>query len=192
RPSPTRLRRARRASRRRHRAQPPRQASPRPARRPQPRRPRRRRRLRSNTRRARRPSANARGGEIRAEQTIPLAIAMLLIAGCTGGAPTVADQAGVNQTSSPAPSAAPRVASTPAVMPTIDATPEKTDSGLRYVDEVVGTGPSPTVGQTVEVNYTGWLVNGTKFDSSLDRNEPFSFVFGTGAVIAGWDEGIAS
>ncbi|HZT08952.1 MAG TPA: FKBP-type peptidyl-prolyl cis-trans isomerase [Chloroflexota bacterium] len=117
---------------------------------------------------------------------------MLLIAGCTGGAPTVADQAGVNQTSSPAPSAAPRVASTPAVMPTIDATPEKTDSGLRYVDEVVGTGPSPTVGQTVEVNYTGWLVNGTKFDSSLDRNEPFSFVFGTGAVIAGWDEGIAS
>jgi len=56
----------------------------------------------------------------------------------------------------------------------------------------MGTGPQPKVGQTVEVHYTGWLTDGTKFDSSVDRNDPFSFVLGTGQVIPGWDEGVAS
>jgi peptidylprolyl isomerase len=56
----------------------------------------------------------------------------------------------------------------------------------------VGTGASPQTGQTVEVNYTGWLADGTKFDSSLDRGQTFSFVIGTGQVIKGWDEGVAS
>jgi len=55
-----------------------------------------------------------------------------------------------------------------------------------------GTGPQAQTGQTVEVHYTGWLTNGTKFDSSLDRNDPFTFVLGTGQVIRGWDEGVAS
>lgn len=63
-------------------------------------------------------------------------------------------------------------------------------SGLKYMDEVVGTGASPTVGQTVTVHYTGTLENGTKFDSSRDRNEPFSFRIGVGQVIKGWDEGV--
>jgi peptidylprolyl isomerase len=68
--------------------------------------------------------------------------------------------------------------------------------GLRIIDTKVGTGPVPHAGQTVTVNYTGWLyVNGKKgkkFDSSLDRGEPFSFPLGQGQVIRGWDEGVAT
>ena len=71
-----------------------------------------------------------------------------------------------------------------------------TPSGLRIIDVTLGTGPVPQAGQTVTVNYTGWLfVNGQKgkkFDSSLDRNEPFSFTIGQGQVIKGWDEGLAT
>jgi len=55
-----------------------------------------------------------------------------------------------------------------------------------------GTGTQAKAGQTVEVHYTGWLTDGTKFDSSLDRNDPFSFVLGTGQVIRGWDQGVAT
>jgi FKBP-type peptidyl-prolyl cis-trans isomerase FkpA len=64
-------------------------------------------------------------------------------------------------------------------------------SSLIIKDEVVGTGPEAKAGDTVTVNYTGWLTDGTKFDSSLDRNEPFSFELGAGQVIAGWDQGVA-
>jgi len=67
-----------------------------------------------------------------------------------------------------------------------------TPSGLQYVDEVVGNGASPRVGQTVTVHYTGWLTTGTKFDSSVDRGQPFQFTLGQGQVIRGWDEGVAS
>ncbi len=71
-----------------------------------------------------------------------------------------------------------------------------TPSGLKYQDEVVGTGPSPKAGQQVTVQYTGWLdeggKKGKKFDSSRDRNQPFSFPLGAGQVIKGWDEGVAT
>ena len=67
-----------------------------------------------------------------------------------------------------------------------------TASGLAYQDVKPGTGASPVSGKQVKVHYTGWLENGTKFDSSLDRNEPFVFVIGAGQVIPGWDEGVSS
>jgi FKBP-type peptidyl-prolyl cis-trans isomerase FkpA len=67
----------------------------------------------------------------------------------------------------------------------------KTPSGLRYQDISEGQGEQATADHTVSVHYTGWLPNGEKFDSSHDRNEPFSFMLGAGQVIAGWDEGVA-
>lgn len=65
-----------------------------------------------------------------------------------------------------------------------------TKSGLQYVDLVKGTGKTAEVGQTAVVHYTGWLKDGTKFDSSVDRGKPFSFPLGAGRVIKGWDEGV--
>jgi FKBP-type peptidyl-prolyl cis-trans isomerase len=67
----------------------------------------------------------------------------------------------------------------------------KTASGLQYQDVVTGTGPTAATGQVAVVHYTGWLTDGTKFDSSRDRGQPFSFPLGGGQVIAGWDEGVA-
>jgi len=64
-------------------------------------------------------------------------------------------------------------------------------SGLEIEDQIVGDGDEATAGQTVEVHYTGWLTDGTKFDSSHDRNQTFSFKLGGGQVIAGWDQGVA-
>jgi peptidylprolyl isomerase len=66
-----------------------------------------------------------------------------------------------------------------------------TQSGLMYIDQKVGTGAAAKKGDTVEVHYTGWLKDGKKFDSSRDRNRPFSFRLGAGKVIKGWDEGVA-
>jgi FKBP-type peptidyl-prolyl cis-trans isomerase len=66
-----------------------------------------------------------------------------------------------------------------------------TGSGLKYVDLQEGQGDQAKAGQTVSVHYTGWLENGTKFDSSHDRRQPFSFKLGAGQVIRGWDEGVA-
>lgn len=71
-----------------------------------------------------------------------------------------------------------------------------TESGLIVEDTVVGSGPAPKPGQICVMHYTGWLykdgVKGEKFDSSLDRGQPFEFPIGTGRVIKGWDEGVAS
>ncbi|HIA50737.1 MAG TPA: FKBP-type peptidyl-prolyl cis-trans isomerase [Candidatus Melainabacteria bacterium] len=67
-----------------------------------------------------------------------------------------------------------------------------TPSGLKYNDDKVGDGASPSQGQRVSVHYTGWLTDGTKFDSSRDRGQPFQFTIGRGEVIKGWDEGVAS
>lgn len=67
----------------------------------------------------------------------------------------------------------------------------KTKSGLKYVEEIVGTGKTAKAGDNVVVHYTGWLTDGKKFDSSKDRNKPFTFALGAGRVIKGWDEGVA-
>lgn len=67
-----------------------------------------------------------------------------------------------------------------------------TDSGLKYKELQEGTGATPQKGQTVVVHYTGTLEDGTKFDSSRDRNQPFKFKLGEGQVIKGWDEGLST
>jgi peptidylprolyl isomerase len=76
------------------------------------------------------------------------------------------------------------------------AKPVTTSSGLQIIDTQVGAGASPRSGQTVTVHYTGWLyengAKGKKFDSSVDRREPFEFPIGQGRVIRGWDEGVAT
>jgi peptidylprolyl isomerase len=74
--------------------------------------------------------------------------------------------------------------------------PMTTPSGLQIIDTKVGTGATPKTGQTCVMHYTGWLyengAKGKKFDSSLDRGQPFQFPIGTHRVIAGWDEGVAT
>jgi FKBP-type peptidyl-prolyl cis-trans isomerase len=73
---------------------------------------------------------------------------------------------------------------------TANATEVSMPDGLRYTDEQIGTGAEATTGKTAVVHYTGWLMDGSKFDSSVDRNQPFSFPLGAGQVIKGWDEGV--
>jgi peptidylprolyl isomerase len=84
---------------------------------------------------------------------------------------------------------------TPTAKPTTKTDAKKTvttPSGLKYIDLKVGTGAKPKKGQTISVHYTGTLENGTKFDSSRDRNKPIEFAIGTGQVIKGWDEGLST
>ena len=84
------------------------------------------------------------------------------------------------------------------ITPTLAQTgkPMTTPSGLQIIDSKVGTGPSPKAGQTCVMHYTGWLyengAKGKKFDSSVDRGQPFEFPMGTHRVIPGWDEGVAT
>jgi peptidylprolyl isomerase len=74
--------------------------------------------------------------------------------------------------------------------------PVTTPSGLKYIDTKVGTGAAPKTGQTCVMHYTGWLYDGgkkgAKFDSSVDRGQPFEFKIGQRQVIGGWDEGVAT
>src|ERR1043165_1118639 len=73
---------------------------------------------------------------------------------------------------------------------TTTAEPTTTQSGLAYIDSIPGDGASPKTGDKVKVHYSGYLLDGTKFDSSVDRGSPFSFTIGKGQVIKGWDEGV--
>ena len=74
---------------------------------------------------------------------------------------------------------------------TVEGTPTRKPSGLEYWDIKVGTGAEAVAGKPVRVHYTGWLTDGKKFDSSVDRGQPFAFPLGAGRVIKGWDEGVA-
>ncbi|MDA1129488.1 MAG: FKBP-type peptidyl-prolyl cis-trans isomerase [Chloroflexi bacterium] len=74
----------------------------------------------------------------------------------------------------------------------IMAEPITTASGLQILTVVEGTGEKAELGKTAVVHYTGWLLDGTKFDSSVDRGTPFEFALGAGRVIKGWDEGVAT
>jgi FKBP-type peptidyl-prolyl cis-trans isomerase len=107
---------------------------------------------------------------------VPIALAAALVAllatGCTSAVAPPASTA-------PTPSSAASEAAVPGF-----------PAGLKVVDKVVGTGAAAKTGDHVTVNYTGWLTDGTKFDSSVDRNQPYEFDLGAGSVIKGWDEGV--
>ena len=77
-----------------------------------------------------------------------------------------------------------------AAQPQATTQPGETVTDLKIEDTKVGTGDEAVTGKSVQVHYTGWLTNGTKFDSSKDRGEPFSFQLGAGQVIRGWDQGV--
>jgi len=133
-----------------------------------------------------------------------LALAGALITAAPGcDSKTTADVQGPPVQTAPAPTSAAAPASAPAAtvdttsMPTTTVIDGKTvplkstPSGLKYYDTKIGTGPNPKIGQTVSVQYTGTLLDGTKFDSSYDHGgTPIDFPIGVGRVIAGWDEGV--
>ncbi len=135
-------------------------------------------------------------------RNVVLIILMSLFLGACSSTPKPEESQPAAEPSAPPAAKAPEPAAPPAAEPAKPVAPAKaapaapktmtTSSGLKYQDLVVGNGPLPKAGRRVRVHYTGWLTNGTKFDSSVDRNEPFDFTLGTGNVIAGWDEGVAS
>lgn len=131
-------------------------------------------------------------------------VALFLSAACGGSG-----NSGGNQSGAPSPAANQNGGITPAPVgcsatpalvpatipgvPTVPPAAQKvtTTDGLQYIELASGSGPQAQAGHMVSVHYTGWLPNGTKFDSSRDRNQPFSFTLGAGQVIKGWDEGVA-
>lgn len=128
-----------------------------------------------------------------------LIVVAVIVASLTGGGQgqSAVSQPTVSATVAPAnptptlPAQTPGVA--PANPPEVAGEAVTTPSGLQYIDIQEGSGETPAVGDSVVVNYTGWLQSdGSKFDSSVERSEPFKFVLGVGNVIKGWDEGVAT
>ncbi len=116
-------------------------------------------------------------------------LSLLLGLACSNPTPSADVRTPAPPAANRAPAAAPVDNAAPSSVAGIE--PVTTPSGLKSWVLKPGTGPTPAVGQKVQVHYTGWLKDGTKFDSSVDKGHPFSFVVGTGGVIPGWDEGVA-
>ena len=114
--------------------------------------------------------------------SIALVASLVLVVAC-----------GSNEKETAAPSGTPMAtaAQTGGGPPPVSAQATVTASGLKIIEIKIGTGDEVQKGQTVSVHYTGWLADGTKFDSSLDRGQPISFVLGGGQIIPGFDEGVA-
>lgn len=125
---------------------------------------------------------------------IVIAALVALLGGGGGTDNAVSQPAASVAASSPTPALpaqTPGVA--PVTPPEVTGEPVTAASGLQYIDLQEGAGAAPAAGDKVVVNYTGWLqADGTKFDSSVERTEPFSFILGAGNVIPGWDEGVAT
>jgi len=124
---------------------------------------------------------------------VAVALAVLWVVVLFGGDGSAAlVQATPSASPSPGATASP-AAVAPVKPPAVTGEATASATGLKIIDIAVGTGAEPKAGDTVTVNYTGWLSgDGTKFDSSLDRGTPFEFTLGAGQVIAGWDEGVAT
>lgn len=120
-----------------------------------------------------------------------LVCVVLLVVGQVGSKQNTAIAAQLTQTP-PAPTTVTENNTLIASNTMSDANVVTTPSGLKYVELKEGTGATPQPGQTVEVHYVGTLEDGTKFDSSRDRGQPFSFKIGVGQVIKGWDEGLST
>ncbi|HYO77930.1 MAG TPA: FKBP-type peptidyl-prolyl cis-trans isomerase [Thermoanaerobaculia bacterium] len=132
---------------------------------------------------------------------LPAAALALLLAACNQGEPETARQndgatstASTEAAATTTTAAADTAAPTGAAMDTfkMPTNLQKTASGLQYSIDRPGTGAQPQAGQMVSVHYTGWLTDGTPFDSSRDSNAPIQFPLGVGRVIRGWDEAIAT
>jgi peptidylprolyl isomerase len=118
-------------------------------------------------------------------------LALLILAGAL--APVAFAACGDRDDATPdTPTAAATATATTTTGPVTLKNPTTTPSGLQYEDIVVGTGASPQQAGRVTVHYTGKFLDGKKFDSSVDRGQPFTFVIGVGQVIKGWDEGVAT
>jgi FKBP-type peptidyl-prolyl cis-trans isomerase len=118
----------------------------------------------------------------------------LALAGCNSTTTTTGGSSSSSTSATGSSSTSATTAAPPAAASGTEATAAAKEitmpNGLKYVDLKVGDGQIAETGMTAQVHYTGWLTDGTKFDSSVDRGQPFSFKLGAGQVIRGWDEGV--
>jgi len=121
-----------------------------------------------------------------------LAFGFLGVLAIAGGIYLVTTSNAISSKSTPLPSPTISASIEPSMSPTATSSAKitKMQDGLQIQDETVGIGAEAVSGKSVTVNYVGTLTNGTKFDSSIDRNQPFTFNLGAGQVIQGWDEGV--